>query len=52
MGRGGGRTVVACRVEVVTWKITYKLPSKKPQLNGSAQVFDRVHHRYTVGTIF
>ena len=38
IGGGGGRTVVVRRVEVVTWKITYKLPSKKPWLNGSAQV--------------
>ena len=43
MGGGGGRTVVAHRVEVVTLledNLPYKLPSKKPWLNGSAQVLE------------
>ena len=45
MGRGGGRTVVACRVEVATLledNLPYKLPSKKPWLNGLAQVLEIV----------
>ena len=43
MGGGGGRTVVARRVEVATLledNLPYKLPSKKPRLNGSAQVLE------------